>query len=481
MDPVSSPNLLNDPTSEPPPRARRVVRMLLRAAGTTGIVLVVLFAVLAWTTRSSHPNFLLALRDSATVQSVLSLLRSPSVTLQGEREDRINVLLVGIGGAGHDGPLLADTILVASIQPSANRATLISIPRDLLLPLPDGRTQKANAVHAFAEDSRGDGANALRSSLSTVLGMDIPYYIRVDFAGFAGLVDALDGVDVAVERTLDDALYPITGKENAPWAERFEHLVIPAGRRHMDGAIALKYVRSRHALGVEGSDFARARRQQRLLIAVRERIRNEGLLRNPRALLTLTEAWRSHLATNLAPPELYRLAAFGQLLHEESMHRVVFTDGPTGELVGGIERGAYVLRPRGGSYEVLRTTVTREFVRATEGATRDAPAFAVTIWNGTTIGGLAARTATRIARPTLTITDVRNAPVRTLERSIIYHRTTVPDPLIIDLQRLLNADASTAFPALSATESSAPDILIVLGNSTASSLTVRDRPDPRDG
>lgn len=393
----------------------------------------------------------------------------------------MNVLLIGIGGTGHDGPLLADTILVASIQPSTHRATLISIPRDLLLPLPDGRLQKANAVHAFAEDERGDGATALRTSLSTVLGIDIPYHLRVDFRGFVGLVDALDGVDIHVERTLDDALYPITGQENAPWSERFEHLVIPAGIQHMNGTLALKYVRSRHAIGIEGSDFARARRQQRLLAGIQERIRENGLFQNPRALLALAETWRSHLATNCTPPELYRLASFGQRFDDQSVHRIVFTDGPSGELVGGRERnGSYALRPRGGTYDVLRSTVARALA-ASSTTTAPVTTYAVTIWNGTTIGGLAARTSARIARPMLTVTDIRNAPVRTLERSIIYHRDAIPAPLILELQRLLNADASTAFPTLPTTVSSPPDILIVLGNSSASTLTTHTRSDPRGG
>ncbi|MDO8598623.1 MAG: LCP family protein, partial [bacterium] len=231
----------------------RIARRVLRIFRTTLIVAIVAFAVLSWTTRSSNPNIIRALGESATVRSVLSLLRSPSLALQGEREDRITVLLLGMGGEGHEGPLLTDTILIASVQPSTRHATLISIPRDLLIPTADGTREKVNAINAYAEARRGDGAATLRDALERTLALRIPYYVRVDFRGFVGLIEAIDGIDVDVERTLDDPQYPVTGMENAPWADRFERLVIPAGQQHFTGALALKYVRSRHALGIEGS------------------------------------------------------------------------------------------------------------------------------------------------------------------------------------------------------------------------------------
>lgn len=489
----SSPNLLGDlVTAERSPRATegsrgvRLLRRVLRIARTVVIVAVVAFFVLAWTTRSSNPNVLAALRDSVTVRSLLSLLRSPSSVLQGEAEDRITFLLLGMGGEGHEGPLLTDTILIAHIQPSTRRATLVSIPRDLFVPLPNGGFEKVNAINAYAERGGGEGATAVRDALAHTLDMRIPYHVRVDFRGFAGLIDAIGGVTIDVERTIDDPQYPITGQENAPWAARFERLVIPAGRQHMDGALALKYVRSRHAIGVEGSDFARARRQQRLLVAVRDRVLGRGLLANPRSLLVLLDAWRTHVHTNLSPPELLRLSSFVPLITGENAARVVFTDAPDGELVAGIVGGAYVLRPRNGSFEQIRGIIhdaletraaPRETVPGTFSAARvpgTVSALTVEIWNGTNVTGFAADIAASLTRDGFSVTAVRNAPTRTVDRTIIYYEPPAASrqlqafrAAVERLAKQLNAEISTAFPAIGNFADGKPDLLVVLGAASA--------------
>ncbi|MDO8622327.1 MAG: LCP family protein, partial [bacterium] len=464
---VEPTNLLPTDAAPPgrPPSGGRAFRRIRRTARTVIIVAAVAFAVLAWTTRSSNPNVLVALRESATVRSLLSLLRSPSSVLQGEREDRITALLLGMGGEGHDGPLLTDTILVASIQPSTQEATLISIPRDLLIPLPDGRFEKVNAINAYGEARAGAGATAVREALEHTLGIRIPYYARVDFRGFVGLIDSIGGVTIDVERTLDDPQYPITGQENATWYERFEHLVIPAGRQQFDGNLALKYVRSRHALGVEGSDFARARRQQRLLVAVRDRVLGRGLLANPRGLLALLDTWRDHVRTNLSPPELYRFSHFITAIGGDEVTRVVFSDAPDGELVAGLVGGAYVLRPRDGTFNTIRAIVHQALATGPEAAS--AAPLTVEIWNGTRVNGLATTTASSLTRDGMVVTAVRNAPSQAIERSIIYRSARVPDDVVAALRQSLRAEVSTAFPAFDRPlNQPLPDLLIVLGASS---------------
>jgi LCP family protein required for cell wall assembly len=446
--------------------AVRVAHRGLRILRTVAITAAVAFAVLAWTTRSSNPNVLRALRDSGAVRSVLTLLRSPNGELLGVRDNRVNVLLLGIGGEGHEGPNLTDTIIIASIEPSTHRVALTSIPRDLAVPLPDGRTQKMNAINAFAEAAEtGSGGAATREALERVVGISIPYHLRVDFAGFAGLIDELGGVTVDVERTLDDPEYPIEGKEAAPWAERFEHLVIAQGPQHFDGATALKYVRSRHARGVEGSDFARARRQQRLLLAVRDRALARDVLTNPRRALALLEAWRTHVDTNMSPPELFALTKFAPDIAGTDVAHTVFTDAPDGELTAALVSGVYVLLPREGTFDRIQSIVRSTFNRPI--APRAAPErLAVEIWNGTDVSGLAARTADTLAAEGLRVAAVRNAPVRNVTQTMIYYRSDVSPDLLERLRIALHAETSTAFPALT-TDVAHPDLLIVLGTSSA--------------
>ncbi|MDO8425734.1 MAG: LCP family protein [bacterium] len=468
MHEIHAPNFLERPVPErhpPPPLAR--TRRIIRAAAIT---LAVLFVALSWSTRSSDPNPYIALRDSATVRTLRSLITNPTQAL-ATRDNRIHVLLIGIGGAGHEGPLLADTILIASMRPDGTDPVLVSVPRDLLLPLPDGGSEKANAIHAYAEDRDRRGAAALRDAIAAALGIDIPYYVRVDFRGFSGLVDTVDGVDVLVERTLDDPLYPITGKEDAPWEERYEHLVIPAGVQHLDGTLALKYVRSRHGRGAEGSDFARARRQQQLLRALRARLIDTATLTEPRVIKGLLQTWRQHLATNLDPPELLQLAQLIEDIDLTTVQQVVLTDDPTnGVLTAGRWNGAYVLRPRGDDYAIIQATIARALNPVD---TPSAPQrFHILILNGTAIDGLAQQTADALDAQQYAVVGVGNAPSRAVDRTVIYYQASAinaarPAETIAQhaaaLARQFNAVIATTFPALPILSTASPDILIVLG------------------
>lgn len=462
-----APNLLGEHHPDTPRTPERTrVQRALRVLRTTAIVAVVAFVVLAWTTRSSDPNIVTSLRESTTVRSFLALLRNPSSLLDGERDDRISVLLLGMGGAGHEGPLLADTILVASFSPSTGSAALISVPRDLLLPAGDDTFEKANAIHAYAEDRRRRGPEELAAALEDAFGLSIPSYVRVDFAGFVELVDALGGVTVDVERTLDDPLYPVTGREDAEdYATRYEHLVIPAGPQHFDGALALKYVRSRSAHGVEGSDFARGRRQQRLLGAIRDTIAAHGGLANPRQLLALVKTANRHLATNLTASDLIRLAALVRDVPFDAVEHIALTDDPTtGVLTAGRANGAYVLRPRGGAYSVLAQTIAHAL--APDVAPAPPERLRVVILNGTGIAGLASQVAATLDAGQYAVLSVGNAPVQTIERTVVYARE-VDDgdrsAAIDALVERLDATRTTTFPAVDVVATYNPDILIVLG------------------
>ena len=104
--------------------------------------------------------------------------------LKGEGEGRVNILLLGVGDAGHAGEDLTDTILVASIDPKTNDVVMISIPRDLYVKIPGYWWSKINAANAFAEqDKKGSGAEVIKKTVSDVLDIPIHYFVRVDFTG----------------------------------------------------------------------------------------------------------------------------------------------------------------------------------------------------------------------------------------------------------------------------------------------------------
>lgn len=252
-------------------------------------------------------------------------------------DDRINVLLLGLAGGKHDGTLLTDSIIIASYSLKSHKVTLISLPRDLWV---DGIKEKVNAAYELGVQRPEGGLTYASDKIDDLLGIPIHYAIRIDFAGFSRAIDLLGGVDVNVPKTFDDYNYPIAGKEDdlcglqqqdmdltqdqayqyglapgpqkvllapdgkiatddADFSCRFEHIHFNAGKNHMDGTTALKFVRSRHGNNGEGSDFARSRRQQLVIQAFREKALSASTIFNPGKISGLIGTLGDSIETNI--------------------------------------------------------------------------------------------------------------------------------------------------------------------------------------
>lgn len=242
------------------------------------------------------------------------------------QDQRVNILLLGIGGGSHEGPNLTDTIIFASIDPKNNKVVMITLPRDLWVP--DLRA-KINYAYASGEAGNKDkGLLLAKTAVGRILGQKIDYGFRIDFNGFIKAVDELGGLDINIERSFDDYAYPLSGKEDELCGAekdavasmsaqiatgsatefdlfpcRYEHLHFDKGVQHMDGATALKYVRSRHALGPEGSDFARSIRQERVINAFKDKVFSIGTLLNPLKLANLYDAFYGSIDTDITKNE----------------------------------------------------------------------------------------------------------------------------------------------------------------------------------
>lgn len=269
------------------------------------------------------------------------------------------ILLMGRGGAGHDGGALADTIVLARILETQKRIILLSLPRDLWVSIPykgsEGVMGKINSSYAIGIDSRNyankdakytgpTGGGALAKDVVTaVTGLPIDTYVTVDFSGFSLAVDTIGGIDLTVDKAFSDYEYPIAGREDVdcstytpiavpnpdpaiPNSEadliaagkldanllsdlpkqypcRYELVHFDAGKQHMNGATALKYVRSRHS-SEDGNDFSRSRRQKIVLEAVADRLFSiNAVTKIPTFFSTL----RSHLDTDLTTTEILGL------------------------------------------------------------------------------------------------------------------------------------------------------------------------------
>ncbi len=190
-------------------------------------------------------------------------------------DGRTNLLLLGIGGGNHAGADLTDTMMIISLHQSNKSMAFISIPRDLWS---ETLKDKINSAYHYGEEKKQGGGTLLTKVIvEDVVGLPIHYTILVDFSGFQEIIDRLGGIDVNVSRGFTDTEFPIAGKENDecdgdPLLRcRYETIHFDAGVQHMNGESALKYIRSRHAEGEEGGDFARSRRQQEVLLALKEK------------------------------------------------------------------------------------------------------------------------------------------------------------------------------------------------------------------
>jgi len=184
------------------------------------------------------------------------LVFSPARSLDGENENSINILLLGIGGKHHNGGDLTDTIMIARINPQEKEAAFISIPRDLFVHVKDLNIgTKINAVKAIADKNGMDGTRLLEDTIEEISGLKINYYVQLDFAGFTKIINDVGGIDIELENDISDPTYP-------NFSNGYDPFYIKKGFHHLDGDLALKVARSRHS---KMGDFDRIKRQQDIL------------------------------------------------------------------------------------------------------------------------------------------------------------------------------------------------------------------------
>jgi LCP family protein required for cell wall assembly len=381
--------------------------------------------------------------------------------LKGEGDGRINVLMLGIGGQGHDAPNLSDTILVASIDPKTKDAAMLSIPRDLYVKLPavakyKDQYGKINAANAYG------GPEYAAKVVSNVIGVPIHYYVLVDFSGFRQAVDAVGGVDINVPKAISDPMYPCDNEKGG-----YCPFTIKAGMQHMSGTIALRYSRSRKTT----SDFDRAARQQLVIAAVREKALQLSTLSNPVKLTGLIDTLGGHVKTDFQPHEIAKMAGIVKDLDTSKMaQKVLTTDGADALLTGGtdiIPGAGYIEVPKSGTFDY---TDIRDFVKnifvdhyITDENAR------IEIQNGSGIAGVAGQVVKSLKAAHYNVTDPTNAADH-YTNTVIYDYTGGKKPYTINYLEQRFGVKSTKAPSPSpSTDASgattpAPEIRIILGS-----------------
>jgi LCP family protein required for cell wall assembly len=326
----------SQPTPPPPPikaddtqpRARLITPTIRRRkpiglyalTGCLGLI-VMLCACTSFVLASIGPGTLLALRDRwlgrdtgtsiRTIVQVVQVMTGNSDVWPVANNGRVVILLLGVDTRGKsvNDPTRSDVIMLVTIDPATNSAAMLSVPRDLYVPLPNLNAQdRINTAYFWGEVNNMPGGSAgyAKETIGWNLGVPIHKFGVIDFNGFKAVVDSIGGIEVNVPQEIIDNEYPTEDY-------RTERLMIPAGPIHMDGALALKYVRTRH----QDSDFGRLQRQQQVLLAIRDKALSIGSIgKVPEVLNTLGDS----LQTDLTLPEILTLAKKWASIPKQNIH-----------------------------------------------------------------------------------------------------------------------------------------------------------------
>ena len=268
--------------------------------------------------------------------------------LQGQDQGQINVILLGMRGNNMPGGgLLADTIMVASIRPQDNKVALISVPRDLYVSDPGSSSQsKINAINALYEGKDdGKGMEMMKQVVSDVTGLQIHYVVRIDFKGFTELVDKMGGVDVYLDKPFSEPKQ-FEGEAAANFS-------LPAGKNHLDGSKALFFVRARYA----SSDFERAKRQQQVLLALKDKMLSLGTLSDFTKINNILNILGDDVRADMDASEMKNFFDLANQIHDPQVRQKVFDTSPEGLLNASKadtpEGKTYILLPAGGNYDKI--------------------------------------------------------------------------------------------------------------------------------
>lgn len=450
-----------------------------------GITVVAVGLAFAYRVLSETTTILSGQFNNATVASqIKGLVTSGEKPLRGQTEGRTNILLIGHGGAGHSGRYLADTMILASYHYDTDKMAMVSIPRDLYVEIEGHRWGKINNALAFGiEDKVGE--KLLIETVERVTGQTVDYFVRADFDGFKGIVDALGGITVNVETSFSDYAYPDNNFG-------YQAVSFKKGEQTMNGKTALEFSRSRHGNNGEGSDFARSQRQQKVMFGIKEKILSTGTLLNPTRIFALLNSLGETVNTNFEIWEALSLYEKVQGLSENAIVNKVVDNSPGGLLysyVGEID-GAYLLSPNAGmdDFSEIHAFVENIFAQTT----LEKEQASVLIQNGTTRNGLATSVSEDLTTQGITVVGTENATRQDFEKSVIYDLTFGKKPeTLATLVAKFQANVSTSIPSwllnnpqqelavdsqevvtTQTTQTDGIDFILILGQNTPTPLTL---------
>ncbi len=338
----------------------------------------------------------------------------PVDKLNKEGDGRVNILVLGIGGPGHDGPDLTDTIMLASVDTINDKVDLISIPRDLWVQTNGYSAAKINSIYPnakYASKSKNetgkirDALSPLDKKITEVTGVSINYHVIVNFKAFKDAVNAVGGVSFNVPEELYDP--------TIAWENKYNPVIAQKGYQHFNGARALLYAKSRET----SSDFARGERQRLLIVALKDRVLSLGTFSNPIKISNLLDSFGNNVYTDFDLTSVKCLYKQGSQIPSSNIKSLDLVTPPHALLTTGPNGGQSTVFPRAGLFvysdiqNYVRSTLVDGFI-AKEHAN-------IIVLNGTNMGGLAAKQADILKSYGYNVTKVDDAPSKNYQNTVI--------------------------------------------------------------
>ena len=346
------------------------------------------------------------------------VFKSLTQQLPTDAQGSTNLLIVGMGGAGHDGTDLTDTIILAGINPKQSKGYMLSVPRDLYINHPDIIPQRVNSIYAnYVGKMKEAGAfELLNNAIENITDIDIHYHVGVNFEAVTDVIDALGGVDIYNENLIYDPFYP--GPNYT-----FQTFTLPAGPVKLNGSTALKFIRSRKTT----SDFDRSRRQQQVISAIKDKAQSKEVLTSPTKLKQLYEALMSNIVTNMSLEDMIFFASTAKNFDMSKIVNLVIHDDPTRK--GGFlfvppkseYQDAFVLLPVDPKYSYIQKFIQlhREYTNSMLYHGK------IIVKNGTDIPGYARKVAAHLKKLGFEIAEITNADSTNIEESeLLYYNLT---------------------------------------------------------
>jgi polyisoprenyl-teichoic acid--peptidoglycan teichoic acid transferase len=226
----------------------------------------------------------------------------------------LNILLMGTDARPTDtGATRTDALVLVHLDRQSGKVSMLSLPRDLWVSYPNGLGEgRVNAAYALGESTFGPGGGPAlaKATVGRLLDLKVDYFVMINFQGFRTLIDRLGGIAITVPETITDPSYPTDDFKTIS-------VTFPKGRQFLNGERALIYARTRHA----DSDFGRNQRQQQVLVAIFERVRDRGLLQQLTSIDDYTGAMRGYIKTDISRGQMLDLGNFARTINLNDIRR----------------------------------------------------------------------------------------------------------------------------------------------------------------